>query len=171
MAQRVALEHPAVTWWCPQLPVSPRAAMDLVSQGIADWPRESMVVGGSSLGGFYATWLQVSRRWGSPASTLAVSAARDLGRHVGEHVAWHDPAQRLVLEPQHVDELRALQCAGPARPDHYFLLAAKGDEVLDWREMVTRYPGVTLRLLDGSDHGLSDFDMVIDEVMAFMHLA
>ena len=57
LAQRIAREHPAVTWWCPQLPMSPRQAMDMVSDGIRDWPRASMAVLGSSLGGFYATWL------------------------------------------------------------------------------------------------------------------
>lgn len=171
LAERVALDHPLVTWWCPQLPVSPRAAMDLVEQGIADWPRDAMVVVGSSLGGFYATWLAERLACRAVLLNPAVSAARDMWRHVGEHVAWHDPAQRLVLEPQHVDELRALQCAGPARPEHYFLLAAKGDAVLDWQEMVARYPGATVRLLEGSDHGLSDFDATIDEVMRFMDLA
>ena len=170
MAQRIALEHPHVTWWCPQLPISPRAAMELVMLGIADWPRDAMAVVGSSLGGFYATWLAERLACKAVLLNPAVSAARDLGRQVGEHAAWHDPAQRLVFAPHHVDELRTLQCAGPVCPQHYFLLAAKGDEVLDWQEMVTRYPGVTLRLLDGSDHGLSDFEAYVDEVMAFMHL-
>ncbi|MEP6972164.1 MAG: YqiA/YcfP family alpha/beta fold hydrolase, partial [Betaproteobacteria bacterium] len=90
---------------------------------------------------------------------------------VGEHAAWHDAAQRLVFEPGFVDELRALECAGPTQPERYYLLAAKGDEVLDWREMTARYPGVLLRLLEGSDHGLSDFSEHIDAVMRFMDLA
>ena len=49
-------------------------------------------------------------------------------------------------------------------------MIAKGDEVLDWREMVARYPGVHLKLLDGSDHALSDFDDHIDEVITHLHL-
>jgi uncharacterized protein len=171
MAERVAHAHPAVTWWCPQLPVSPRAAMDLVLGGIADWPRQRMAVIGSSLGGYYATWL--GERLGCKVVLLnpAVHAARDLARHVGEHPAWHDPAQTLVFEPGFVDELRALQVAGPADPGRHYLLAAKGDEVLDWREMTARYPGVTLRLLEGSDHGIADFAQHIDEVVRFLELA
>mgnify|MGYP001627309055 CR=1 FL=1 len=79
--------HPGVTWWCPQLPPSPRAAMALVEQGIAGWPRERMAVVGSSLGGFYATW--VAERTGCRAVLLnpAVHAARDLARHIGEQTA------------------------------------------------------------------------------------
>jgi predicted esterase YcpF (UPF0227 family) len=34
-----------------------------------------------------------------------------------------------------------------------------------------RYPGVRTRLLEGSDHGISDFDQHIGEVLAFLQLA
>ncbi|HAY08820.1 MAG TPA: esterase, partial [Thauera sp.] len=101
----------------------------------------------------------------------AVHAARDLAQHVGLHPSWHDPAQMLEFEAGYVDELRAMQCAGPTRPERYYLLAAKGDEVLDWREMTARYPGVTLRLLEGSDHGIGDFAQHIDDVLRFLDLA
>lgn len=171
MAERVAREHPAVTWWCPQLPVSPRAAMAQVLHGIADWPTRRMAVVGSSLGGYYATWLGERLSCKVVLLNPAVHAARDLARHVGAHPAWHDPAQTLVFEAGFVDELRSLQCAGPADPRRYYLIAAKGDEVLDWREMTARYPGVKLRLLDGSDHGIGDFAQHIDGVMGFLDLA
>ena len=52
VAAQVAQQHPAVRWWCPQLPPSPAQAMALVMQGIANWPRAQMAVVGSSLGGF-----------------------------------------------------------------------------------------------------------------------
>jgi len=170
VAERVARDHPAVTWWCPQLPVSPREAMEQLLQGISAWPRGNMAVIGSSLGGFYATWLAEQLSCKAVLLNPAVHAARDLAAHVGEHAAWHDPGQRLVFESRHVDELRALQCAGPARPHDYYLLAAKGDEVLDWREMVARYPAVHLHLLEGGDHGLGDFADHMDAVFDFLNL-
>ena len=37
-------------------------------------------------------------------------------------------------------------------------LIAEGDEVLDWREMVSHYQGARIHLLDGSDHAVSDFE-------------
>jgi predicted esterase YcpF (UPF0227 family) len=171
LAQRIARDHSAVTWWCPQLPMSPRQAMDMVHAGISDWPRESMAVLGSSLGGFYATWLAEQGAARVVLLNPAIHAARDLASQVGEHAAWHDPAQRLVFEPGFVDELRALACGGPTLPQRYYLLAAKGDEVLDWREMTARYPGVQLQLLEESDHGLSDFAEHIDGVLRFLALA
>ncbi|CAA9424001.1 MAG: Esterase YqiA [uncultured Ramlibacter sp.] len=170
VAARVAAQRPQVTWWCPQLPPSPKAAMDLVMGGIAGWPPERMGVIGSSLGGFYAT--HVAHQTGCRAVLLnpAVHAARDLGRHIGEQTSWHDPAERFHFEPAFVDELRALEHGPLPHPERCFAVIAKGDEVLDWREMVARYPGAAIKLLEGSDHALADFDRHIDEVLAFLGL-
>jgi len=170
VAARVQARHPDVVWWCPQLPPSPRLAMAMVLEGIAGWPRASMAVVGSSLGGFYATW--VAQQTGCPAVLLnpAVDPARDLAAYIGEQTGFHNPDERFFFAPEFVDELRALE-AGPLRaPEKFFAVIAKGDEVLDWREMTGRYPGARIKLLEGSDHALSDFDDHIDEVLAFLNL-
>ncbi|MEO5671344.1 MAG: YqiA/YcfP family alpha/beta fold hydrolase [Ramlibacter sp.] len=167
---RVAASHPGVTWWCPQLPPSPAQAVAMVMRGIAGWPRATMAIAGSSLGGFYATC--VAEATGSRAVVMnpAVHPARDLAGYVGEQTAWHDPAEHFVFEPRFVDELRALEPGPLARPDNYFAVIAKGDEVLDWREMTARYTGARIRLLEASDHAITDFDDHIDEVFAFLDL-
>ncbi|MEN9780261.1 MAG: hypothetical protein RL087_253 [Pseudomonadota bacterium] len=175
MAAAVAQRHPAVHWWCPQLPPSPREAMALVMDGIQGWPRDRMAVVGSSLGGFYAAC--VSGAMGCRAVLLnpAVHPARDLARHLGEHSGWHDPEQRFTFTEAHVQELRMLEDASrdalrEPRPAHYALIA-QGDEVLSWQEMTARHPHATLRLLGGSDHAISDFAQYLDEVLDFLQLA
>lgn len=170
MRQRIATRHPAVTCWCPQLPPSPREAMQAVMQGIADWPHARMAVIGSSLGGFYATW--VAEQTGCRAALLnpAVQPARDLTKYIGEQTSWHDAGERFFFRPEFVDELRALHCPALTRPERYYALIAKGDEVLDWREMTGRYPGARIRLLEGSDHAISEFADHLDEVLAFLGL-
>jgi len=167
----VQQQHPAVVWWCPQLPPSPRAAMQMVSQGIAGWPRTSMAVVGSSLGGFYAT--HVAHTFGCKAVLLnpAVHPARDLAKYIGEQTAWHTPDERFFFEPGFVDELRALEVSGLPQPENCLAVIAKGDEVLDWREMTGRYPGARIKLLEGSDHALSDFDQHMAEITDFLMLA
>jgi predicted esterase YcpF (UPF0227 family) len=171
MAGRIARQHPGVTWWCPQLPPSPKAAIDLVMAGIAGWPRASMAVVGSSLGGFYATW--VAQRTGCRAVLLnpAIDPARDLAGHVGDQVAWHDPAEHFYFRPEYIGELRALDAGPLTHPERVLAVIAKGDEVLDWREMSGRYPGSQLKIVDGEDHALSDFERGhLDEVLAFLGL-
>lgn len=170
MDARVAEQHPQVTWWCPQLPPSPREAMALLIEGTASWPLTAMAVVGSSLGGFYATC--VAENVGCKAVLLnpAVHPARDLAKYIGEQTSWHDPQERFFFRPEFVDELQALAPPKLAKPDNYFAVIAKGDEVLDWREMTARYAGARIKLLEGGDHALSDFDHHIDEVLAFLNL-
>lgn len=170
-AAAVAERHPAVTWWCPQLPPSPRAAAALLAEGIRAWPRDRMAVVGSSLGGYYATWVAETTSCRAVLLNPAVHAARDLARYVGEQTAWHDPAEHFHFAPEYVDELRELERGPVAHPENYFAVIAKGDEVLDWREMTGRYPGARIKLLEGGDHALSDFAEHLPDVLAFLDLA
>ena len=158
MAAWVQAHRPDLVWACPQLPPSPREAIAQVFEQVAAWPRDRMAVVGSSLGGFYAT--VVAEHFGCPAVLLnpAVDPARDLAAYVGEQTAFHDPGERFLFRAEYVDGLRALTPAAITRPERYFAVIAKGDEVLDWREMTARYAGCRIKLLEGGDHALSDFD-------------
>jgi predicted esterase YcpF (UPF0227 family) len=171
MAAAVRERHPAVTWWCPQLPASPKEAAELLLRGTESWPAQRTAVVGSSLGGYYATWFAEQRRCKAVLLNPAVHAARDLAKYVGEQVAWHDPTQRFEFKREYVDELRTLACGPVADPSRYFAVIAKGDEVLDWREMTGRYPGARILLLEGGDHAISDFDVHLPEVLGFLELA
>jgi predicted esterase YcpF (UPF0227 family) len=161
---------PRVTWWCPQLPPSPREAMVQLTQGVAGWPVDRMAIVGSSLGGFYATVL--AERLGCKAGLLnpAVDPARDLARHIGEATAWHSE-ERFFFLPEYVDQLRGMMPAEIKHPSRYFAVIASGDEVLDWREMSARYRGSHLRIVEGSDHALTDFDTHLPHLLHFLGLA
>ncbi|MES2402625.1 MAG: YqiA/YcfP family alpha/beta fold hydrolase [Pseudomonadota bacterium] len=172
MAAVVARDYPAVTWWCPQLPPSPERAMQDIMEKLEAWPHgDRMAVVGSSLGGFYATW--VAERMGCKAVLLnpAVEPSRDLEKYIGEQTSWHDPAETFFFRPEFVDELKALHVGPLKHPENYFALVAKGDEVLDWREMTGRYKNAQIRLLEGGDHALSDFDDHLPALLDFLNLA
>ncbi|MDP2163113.1 MAG: YqiA/YcfP family alpha/beta fold hydrolase [Hydrogenophaga sp.] len=178
VAARVAAQHPGVVWWCPQLPPSPKEAMALVMEGVRDWPRESMAVAGSSLGGFYARWLAMQT--GCAKALLlnpAVFPARDLLKYVGEQTRWNDPREHFVFQPGYVDELRTLEsdiarlaALQAATPERQWAIVAQGDEVLDWREMLAFCAGGAVHLLPGSDHAISDFDEHIGAMFGFLNL-
>ena len=53
------------------------------------------------------------------------------------------------------------------RPERYYLIAATGDEVLDYRTMLDHYPNVRTTLIQGGDHAISDFPKYLDAVLAF----
>ena len=171
MADAMAERGLSAAWACPQLPASPREAVALAMEIArrqlegADSPRALTVIG-SSLGGFYATWL--AEQLGCKAVLLnpAVEAARDLATQIGEHRMYHSDAPFVFL-PEYVDELAAIHVPRITQPNRYFLVAATGDEVLDWREMRDRYAGCRQRIVQGSDHGLSDFAEWMPEVLEF----
>lgn len=168
--ERARAEGLDVHWACPQLPPSPAQALQEIESLIALWPRRSMVVIGSSLGGFYAT--VIAERHGCRAAVInpAVAPARDLARHIGEQTSFHNPQDRFFVRPEFVDEFRALDPYPITQAERYWALIAEGDEVLDWREMVSHYEGAQMRLLDGSDHAVSDFEAHLPALKAFLAL-
>ncbi|MFC7411382.1 YqiA/YcfP family alpha/beta fold hydrolase [Hydrogenophaga atypica] len=171
MAERVAREHPGATWWCPQLPPSPAAAMALVMDGIRNWPHDRVAVVGSSLGGFYARWLHAQLGYRVALLNPAIQPARDLAKYIGEQTTWQNPEERFFFEPGFVAELQAQQNAIALPLRDAFALIAMGDEVLNWREMVGGCVGAHIKLLTGGDHALSDFDHHLGEVLQFLELA
>jgi uncharacterized protein len=151
---------------CPQLPVSPRAAsnMALAAAALEDPARLALV--GSSLGGYYATW--VAEQLGCRAVLLnpAVHPARDLAPYLGRQPVFFSD-QTIELTADHLAELQGIDTPRITRPQRYFLVAATGDQVIDWTTMVAKYAGCRHRVIEGSDHALSDFDRYLDEVLEF----
>lgn len=160
--------YPEINWSCPQLPPSPHEASKLILKETADWPKATMAVIGSSLGGFYATWL--AHRYDCKAIVInpAIDPVRDLAKYIGEHSVWHDPNERIYFAPAYVEELRHLYVGKFKHPQKVFALIAKGDEVLDWREMTGRYPKCPQLVLEGSDHGVSDFELHLPRLLQFL---
>jgi uncharacterized protein len=170
-AQQWLAEHaPERTWWCPQLPPSPAAAMRLVLDGTRDWPADGSAVLGSSLGGFYAAAVSRERGWPAVLMNPAVFPARDLAPWVGSVETFHTPGERFEFTAAHIDELRTLTQPRLAHPERCLALIAKGDELLDWREMAAFCTGAEQRLIEGSDHALSDFDDHLPHLLRFLKL-
>ncbi|BDB25450.1 hypothetical protein Tamer19_14810 [Cupriavidus sp. TA19] len=154
---------------CPELNVSPALAIAQAEAAIraaqAGGDQEVAIVG-SSLGGFYARWL--GERHGCKTVLLnpAIHPWTDLEQYLGEQPLWHGGGA-ITVERRHLQELLDLRVENISRPERYCLLAATGDEVLDYREMVAACPGANIRVIEGSDHGISEFADYVDEVLAF----
>jgi predicted esterase YcpF (UPF0227 family) len=166
LAQRMQALGRSAEYLCPQLPASPHAAIALAEQLINEVPVERLTLIGSSLGGYYATWL--AERLGCRAILLnpAVKPPRDLEKYVGVSTAYHSD-ESFEFKRDYIGELETLAVAQITQPERYFLIAATGDEVLDWREMTAHYAGARQLVIQGSDHGISEFDRYADQVLAF----
>lgn len=155
---------------CPALSASPRAAVDQVLHKIRSEPADSVALIGSSLGGYYATWL--AERTGCRAVLLnpAIAPARDLEAYVGRQPVYFTE-EEIDFRPEYIDELRALETARITRPERYFLVAATGDALIDYRTMTEKYKGARQKVIEGSDHELSDFALHMDEALDFCGVA
>ncbi len=154
-------------WYCPQLLASPKESMEMVINRIDQSPTDHIVVIGSSLGGFYANYLAEKYECKGIILNPAVRAAKELKPHVGMMTAY-DSDEPFDFRAQYIDELLALQVEKITRPERYFLICAKGDELLDWKEMVQFYCGAQQLVLDGSDHGLSEYANHLPAVIQFI---
>ncbi len=159
-------QRPDDVWACPQLPPSPADAMALAHEVIQHTPPHDLIIVGSSLGGYYATYL--AEQTGAKAVVInpVVDAAAALATHVGPQFMYHD-GRPFEFKAHYLNELQQLSVATITRPERYLLLAATGDELLDWREMRDHYQGAQQIIIEGSDHGLSDFADWLPHVLRF----
>ena len=157
----------AIEWYCPQLPPSPQAAMMMVKQKIAETKAKDLCIIGSSLGGFYATYL--AEQYPHAKAIMlnpAVRAARELAPYVGQLTAY-DSDEPFDWRAEYVEQLKEQQVEEITNAERYFLLAAKGDELLDWHEMVEHYPGAKHLIIEGSDHGITEYPQYLDQAVGF----
>ena len=164
--ERMAQLGRSAEFLCPQLPASPRLAMELAFQLVEGVPAGELAIVGSSLGGYYATWM--AERLGCRAVLLnpAVVPMLDLDQHVGVTTAYHSD-EPFEFKREYIEELRALAVPRVTQPGRYFLIACTGDEVLDYRDMLAHYPGARQKVVQGSDHAISEYADYLDEVLAF----
>lgn len=159
--------HHSYEWYCPQLLASPKASLEMVTKYIDQTKFDRIVIVGSSLGGFYTNYLAEKYHCKGITLNPAVYAARELEPHVGMMTAY-DSEEPLDFKAEYIDELRALQVGPITDPERYFLIAAKGDELLDWKEMVAFYPDAKQLILEGGDHGISDYANHLPAVIDFI---
>lgn len=153
---------------CPSIPVAPGEAIRILDQTLRLTAQDVLV--GSSLGGLYATCL--AERHGCRAVLLnpAVHPSRDLARFVGTVQAWHTDAH-FSWRAEDLEALRELESIPLGDPGRYLLIAATGDEVIDWRLMASRYAGCHQIIVEGSNHALDGFEDLLEQVIRFAQFA
>ena len=157
--------------WVPDLPASPAQALALVENQLhgrlQSRPDLSLTFIGSSLGGFYATVL--GERYPQASVVLlnpAIKPYDDLQDQIGKKKVYFSD-EEIEFVPAYLDDLKAMERTSLTKPERYFLVAARDDEVLNCDTMLRRYQGAHQLHLLGSDHALSDFD----EILPFVKLA
>ena len=150
---------------CPELPHRPAAAIALLEGLLGNGGPGGACLIGSSLGGYYATWLAEKHDLRAVLVNPAVRPYELLQAYVGRQANLYTGAEYDLTE-EHVAEVRALE-VDHVTPERYLLLVKTGDEVLDYRQAVEKYRGSEQCVIPGGDHGFGDFEEYIDRVLAF----
>jgi len=149
------------------LPFCPAEAMALVEAHIATLNNESWGLIGSSLGGFYSTYL--GEKYGKKSVLInpAVFAHELLSRLLGENKNYHT-GEVFSFTQKHLHQLQGMHVANIKQPANILLLTQTGDEVLDYKRGVEYYQGSEQVVIEGGDHGFSDYADYLDKTFEFL---
>jgi predicted esterase YcpF (UPF0227 family) len=157
----------SIGFTCPDLgKSSPSVAIHTLEQ-IIDQLKETdhLILIGSSLGGFYVTYL--AEKYKLPAIVInpAVSPWLDLANYLGEQRLYHCEEKVQIL-PHFFEQLKSLEIAQPTQLERYHLFVSSDDEVLDPALMKRHYLGAKQTVMQGEDHGVTHFNRYIPDVLA-----
>ncbi|WJN60215.1 YqiA/YcfP family alpha/beta fold hydrolase [Pseudomonas sp. SO81] len=152
----------------PALHHHPRQAMQQLQAAIAELGRPLLV--GSSLGGYYSTFL--AEQHGLPALLInpAVRPHRLFGGKEVEQTNYYTN-ETWLLTHDHVAALQELEVAEPRDAARYHVWLQTADETLDYRQAEAFYAGCSLDIQQGGDHSYQGFARRIPEILALAGFA
>lgn len=154
----------------PQMPCFPEQAKQLLIELIEEYKNDYRIgLVGSSLGGFMSTWL--NHLYGFPAVVVnpAVRPYELLQDYLGEQTNPYTN-HTYILEQQHVEQLKALDVSTLSNPSDFWLLQQEDDEVLDFRQAVTKFSQSKQTVEKGGDHSFVGFERYPEQIIAFLEL-
>ncbi|WP_281647226.1 YqiA/YcfP family alpha/beta fold hydrolase [Parendozoicomonas sp. Alg238-R29] len=147
-----------------------RMLLSLASEALRVKP---VYIIGSSLGGYYGTWLMerlLESRPEYPVKLVLINPAvrpyELFEDYLGPQKNYYNNTE-YELTQEHIDQLKHLEVTTLHRPDNIFLLAQKGDETLDYRKAEQRYQDCPQRIDEGGDHGFEGFEGTIPVILSF----
>ncbi len=167
---RVILKYFGEKAMVPSLPYIPDLALDTLRQITEHTLRskESLFLIGSSLGGFYATYL--SETYDLPAVLInpSVEPWKTLASHTGMVTNFFDLCSFEWCE-RHLKQLQRAHISTISKPDNFLLLLQKGDETLDYMVAKKWFEGAKMVVEDGGSHAFESFESHLKDIETFFN--
>lgn len=171
MQQYCRQQRPDIHVVVPQLPCFPQLAAERLRLLLDELSMRYQTVGlvGSSLGGYFSLYL--NHLYGCKAVVInpAVKPYELLVDYLGNQLNPYTNVQYL-LEPKHIDELKALDVTTSIPQGAFWLLQQTGDEVLDYRQAVSRFEHCQSTVEEGGDHSFVGFERYPEKIIQFLGL-
>ena len=121
---------------------------------------------GSSLGGYYATWL--AEKYDSRVVLInpAVKPYEMFEDFLGFNRNIYT-GEEYMLNMDHINEMKQYEVEQITNPDRYLLMLQTGDEVLDYKMALEKYAAVPSIVEEGGGHEFAGFDRHLETVLAF----
>jgi predicted esterase YcpF (UPF0227 family) len=150
---------------CPVLPPLAADAIAAVEATMARHPGSRFCFLGSSLGGYYATYLAEKHALKAVLVNPAIEPHVGLRAYLGEQRNLHT-GEPYELTEAHLRDWQRLRVPR-ITPSRYLLIVETGDEVLDYRQALSRYRGAEQVVVQGGDHSLQSFPQHLPRILAF----
>lgn len=159
---------PHVNFHCPQLETTPNAVIHQLEQLIKTLPNQHWALIGSSLGGYFATYLSEVHGLKAVLINPAVKPFELLANHIGEQVNPYTN-QKYRIEHSYLKDLVKLNKSHITK-NNYMVMVQTGDEVLDYQQAVNKFSGCELVVESGGDHRFEHYDDFIPKILSFLDL-
>lgn len=169
--QWLAKNSPTTQYHCPQLSSYPALARDALVQLIQSLNSEPCYLIGSSLGGFWASYL-LEKGLAEKAVLVnpAVSPHTRFVDYLGQDLKSYYSDDHYCLGESDLECLAECELSPIQSPQKYKLLVQTDDEVLDYRQAVERYRGSDSFVEEGGDHSFVGFQHHLPAIARFFGL-
>ena len=163
----LAQTHPDIRFYCPQLPPYPAQTQAILQRQVEPLLSGPVYLMGSSLGGFWATWLAETYDLRALLVNPAVRPQAFMPAYLEVDLKGYHTDHSYRLNAGHIDEIIAADVP-VNRHSNYWLLVQTGDETLDYRQAVTKYQGCRQTIEPGGDHSFQGFERYLEPGLAFL---